>query len=154
IHGLNDRLTEKIDHSAKFKLYVSALTQISLDECNRIPTSDNRLLRRIVRDSQFRGVGAAWTIRQWPSVQRGAWKHIFSFQDSADAVFNSALDYEIPVLKFYAEPLLRSIKPDEAEYAEAFRLLSFLDYFVPIPPQFVPGQSLLREFIGDSEFKY
>ncbi|MDR1412135.1 MAG: nucleoside kinase [Spirochaetaceae bacterium] len=154
IHGLNDRLTGQIDRGVKFKLYVSALTQLGLDECNRIPTTDNRLLRRIVRDSQFRGVGASWTIRQWPSVQRGAWKHIFSFQDSADEIFNSALDYEIPVLKFFAEPLLRSIRPDEAEYPEAFRLLSFLDYFAPISPHLVPGQSILREFIGGSEFKY
>ncbi|MDR2054088.1 MAG: nucleoside kinase [Treponema sp.] len=154
IHGLNDRLTEKLDRGVKFKLYVSALTQLTLDECNRIPTTDNRLLRRMVRDSQFRGAGASWTIRQWPSVQKGAWKHIFSFQDGADAVFNSALDYEISVLKFYAEPLLRSVKPGEAEYAEASRLLSFLEYFAPISPQFVPGQSILREFIGGSEFKY
>ncbi|MDR2247343.1 MAG: nucleoside kinase [Treponema sp.] len=154
IHGLNDRLTGELDRGVKFKLYVSALTQLNLDGCNRIPAGDNRLLRRMVRDSQFRGAGASWTIQQWPSVQRGAWKHIFSFQDSADAVFNSALDYEIAVLKFYAEPLLRSVKPNEAEYAEAFRLLSFLEYFAPISPQLVPGQSILREFIGGSEFKY
>jgi uridine kinase len=154
IHGLNDRLTGELGHSVKFKLYVSALTQLNLDECNRVPAGDNRLLRRMVRDSQFRGAGASWTISQWPSVQRGAWKHIFSFQDGADAVFNSALDYEIPVLKFYAEPLLRSVKPDETEYAEAVRLLSFLEYFTPISPQLVPGQSILREFIGGSEFKY
>jgi uridine kinase len=108
----------------------------------------------MVRDSQFRGAGAAWTIRQWPSVQKGAWKYIFSFQGGADAAFNSALDYEIAILKFYAEPLLRSVKPNEAEYAEASRLLSFLEYFAPISPQLVPGQSILREFIGGSEFKY
>jgi uridine kinase len=154
IHGLNDKLTEKIDRGVKFKLYVSALTQLTLDECNRIPASDNRLLRRMVRDSQFRGADASWTIRQWPSVQEGARKHIFKFQNAADAVFNSALDYEIPVLKFYAEPLLRSVKPTEAEYAEASRLLSFLEYFAAISPQLVPGQSILREFIGGSEFKY
>jgi uridine kinase len=154
IHSLNDKLTEKLDRGIKFKLYVSALTQLNLDGCNRIPAGDNRLLRRMVRDSQFRGAGASWTIRQWPSVQKGAWKHIFGFQDGADAVFNSALDYEIAVLKFYAEPLLRSVKPNEAEYAEAFRLLSFLEYFAPISPQLVPGQSILREFIGGSEFKY
>jgi uridine kinase len=154
IHGLNDKLTGELDRNVKFKIYVSALTRLNLDECHRIPASDNRFLRRMVRDSQFRGAGASWTIRQWPSVQRGAWKHVFSFQDGADAVFNSALDYEIPVLKFYAEPLLRSVKPDESEYAEASRLLSFLEYFNPIPPQLVPGQSILREFIGGSEFKY
>jgi uridine kinase len=154
IHGLNDKLTEKIGRSVKFKLYVSALTQLALDEYNRIPSSDNRLLRRMVRDSQFRGSGASWTIRQWPSVQEGARKHIFRFQNGADAVFNSALDYELPVLKFYAEPLLRSVKPTEAEYAEASRLLSFLEFFAPISPHLVPGQSILREFIGGSEFKY
>jgi uridine kinase len=154
IHSLNDKLTEEFDRSVKFKLYVSALTQLNLDQYHRISASDNRLLRRMVRDSQFRGAGASWTIRQWPSVQRGAWKHIFSFQDGADAIFNSALDYEIPVLKFYAEPLLRSVKPDESEYAEAFRLRSFLEYFTPVSPQLVPSQSILREFIGGSEFKY
>jgi uridine kinase len=154
IHGLNDKLTEKLDRGTKFKLYVSALTQLNLDEYNRIPTGDNRLLRRMVRDSQYRGAGAAWTIRQWPSVQKGAGKYIFSFQNGADATFNSALDYEIAVLKFYAEPLLRSVKPNEAEYAEASRLLAFLEYFTPIPPELVPGQSILREFIGGSEFKY
>ncbi|MDR3337643.1 MAG: nucleoside kinase [Treponema sp.] len=154
IHGLNDKLTPKIARSAKFKLYVSALTQINLDDYNRVPASDNRLLRRMVRDSQFRGAGADWTIRMWPSVQRGERKHIFTFQDSADAAFNSALDYEISVLKFYAEPLLRSVKPNQAEYAESSRLLDFLENFSPILPQYVPGQSILREFIGESEFKY
>jgi uridine kinase len=154
IHSLNDKLTEELDRNVKFKLYVSALTQLNLDDYNRISAGDNRLLRRMVRDSQFRAAGASWTIRQWPSVQRGARKHIFRFQDGADAIFNSALDYEIPVLKFYAEPLLRSVRPDEPEYAEASRLRSFLEYFAPISPQLVPGQSILREFIGGSEFKY
>ncbi|MDR2103044.1 MAG: nucleoside kinase, partial [Treponema sp.] len=129
IHGLNDALTPEIDRKTKFKLYVSALTQLNLDDHNRIPTSDNRLLRRMVRDSQFRGNGAAGTIRMWPSVQRGERKHIFPFQNSADAAFNSALDYELAVLKFYADPLLRSVKPSMAEYAEAVRLLSFLENF-------------------------
>jgi uridine kinase len=154
IHGLNDALTPQIDRDTKFKLYVSALTQLNLDDHNRIPTSDNRLLRRMVRDYQFRGNSAAGTIKMWPSVQRGERRYIFPFQDGADAAFNSALDYELAVLKFYAEPLLRSVKPDMAEYAEAVRLLSFLENFAPIPPQYVPGQSILREFIGDSEFKY
>jgi uridine kinase len=154
IHGLNDALTPQIDRDTKFKLYVSALTQLNLDDHNRIPTSDNRLLRRMVRDYQFRGNSAAGTIKMWPSVQRGERKHIFPYQNGADAAFNSALDYELAVLKFYAEPLLRSVKPSMAEYAEAVRLLAFLENFAPIPPQYVPGQSILREFIGDSEFKY
>jgi uridine kinase len=154
IHGLNDALTPQIDKETKFKLYVSALTQLNLDDHNRIPTSDNRLLRRMVRDSQFRGAGAEKTFRMWPSVQRGERKHIFPFQNSADAAFNSALDYELSVLKFYAEPLLRSVKPGMDDYAEAIRLLSFLGNFAPIPPQHVPATSILREFIGDSEFKY
>ncbi|MDR2404125.1 MAG: nucleoside kinase [Spirochaetaceae bacterium] len=154
IHGLNDGLTPGIAHDMKFKLYVSALTQLNLDDHNRIPTSDNRLLRRMVRDYQFRGVDATGTIRMWPSVQRGERQHIFPFQNSADAAFNSALDYELAVLKFYADPLLRVVKPNGPEYAEAVRLLSFLENFAPIPPQYVPGQSILREFIGESEFKY
>jgi uridine kinase len=154
IHGLNDACTPQVERSKKFMLYVSALTQLNLDDHNRIPTSDNRLLRRMVRDYQFRGTGAAKTIKMWPSVQSGERKHIFPFQDGADTAFNSALDYELAVLKFYAEPLLRSVKPNMTEYAEARRLLSFLENFAPIPPQYVPGTSILREFIGESEFKY
>ncbi|MDR2072871.1 MAG: nucleoside kinase [Spirochaetaceae bacterium] len=154
IHGLNDACTPQIERKKKFKLYVSALTQLNLDDHNRIPTSDNRLLRRMVRDNQFRGTGAAKTIQMWPSVQAGERRHIFPFQDGADTAFNSALDYELAVLKFYADPLLRSVKPNMNEYAEARRLLSFLENFVPIPPQYVPGTSILREFIGESEFKY
>ena len=154
IHGLNDALTHSISRSTKFKLYISALTQLNLDDHNRIPTSDNRLLRRMVRDSQFRGMDAAGTMRMWPKVQAGERKHIFPFQKSSDTAFNSALDYELSVLKYYADPLLRVIKPGMSEYAEAIRLLSFLDNFTPIPPQYVPGTSILREFIGGSEFKY
>lgn len=154
IHGLNDKLTSHIDRARKFKLYVSALTQLNLDDHNRIPTSDNRLIRRMVRDYQFRGNSAAGTIRMWPSVQRGEKKHIFPYQDTADIAFNSALDYELSVLKVYAEPLLKSVKPTMPEYAEAVRLLAFLENFAPIPSQYVPSQSILREFIGDSEFKY
>ena len=154
IHGLNDALTPQIKRETKFKLYVSALTQLNLDDHNRISTSDNRLLRRMVRDYQFRGAGALKTLKMWPSVQHGERKHIFPFQNSADAALNSALDYELAVLKFYADPLLRSIKPGMKEYSEAVRLLSFLGNFAPIPPQYVPGTSLLREFIGGSEFKY
>ena len=154
IHGLNDALTPQIKRETKFKIYVSALTQLNLDDHNRIPTSDNRLIRRLVRDHQFRNAKAERTFNMWPSVQRGERKNIFPFQNSADAAFNSALDYELAVLKFYAEPLLRSVKPGMKEYPEAKRLLSFLENFAPIPPQYVPGTSILREFIGESEFKY
>ena len=154
IHALNDALTPSIERDTKFKVYVSALTQLNLDDHNRIPTSDNRLLRRMVRDYQFRAKDAAGTIKMWPSVQAGERKHIFPFQNTADAAFNSALDYELSVLKYYAEPLLRAVKPHQTEYAEAVRLLSFLENFAPIPPQYVPGTSILREFIGESEFKY
>ena len=154
IHGLNDALTYSIDRSTKFKVYISALTQLNLDDHNRIPTSDNRLLRRMVRDSQFRGIEAAGTLKMWPKVQAGERKHIFPFQNSSDAAFNSALDYELSVLKYYADPLLRAVKPGRTEYAEAVRLLSFIENFAPIPPQYVPGTSILREFIGGSEFKY
>jgi uridine kinase len=154
IHALNDKLTPDIPRDTKFKVYVSALTQLNLDDHNRIPTSDNRLLRRMVRDNQFRGKDAAGTIKMWPGVQAGERKHIFPYQNTADAAFNSALDYELSVLKYYADPLLRAVKPGQREYAEASRLYSFLENFAPIPPQLVPGTSILREFIGDSEFKY
>ena len=154
IHGLNDALTPQIKKETKFKLYVSALTQLNLDDHNRISTSDNRLLRRMVRDNKFRNASAERTCQMWPGVQRGEKIHIFPFQNDADAVFNSALDYELAVLKFFAEPLLRSVKPREKEYSEAVRLLAFLENFIPIQPQYVPGKSILREFIGDSEFKY
>jgi uridine kinase len=135
-------------------VYASALTQLNIDDHNRIPTTDNRLLRRMVRDYQFRGMSAERTLGMWADVQHGAEKYIFQFQNSADAVFNSALDYEIAVLRFYAEPLLRSVSPEQEVYAEASRLLSFLKNFYPIPPQYVPPLSVLREFIGDSDFKY
>ncbi|MDR2098020.1 MAG: nucleoside kinase, partial [Spirochaetaceae bacterium] len=154
IHGLNDALTPHIKAENKFKLYVSVLSQIGIDDHNRVSARDNRLLRRIVRDRQFRGMSAQRTMSMWESVQRGAEKYIFRFENSADAVFNSALDYEIPVLKCYAERLLREIKPEDAVYGEAERLLDFLDNFAVLPPQFVPGGSILREFIGGSDFKY
>jgi uridine kinase len=154
IHGLNDALTPRIDRDKKFKIYISALTQLNLDDHNRIPTSDNRLLRRIVRDYQFRGRDAALTVRTWPTVQEGERKHIFPFQESADVAFNSALDYELGALKHIAEPQLRKVKPDNAEYTETSRLLAFLENFAAIPPQYVPSQSILREFIGGSEFEY
>ncbi|MDR2398751.1 MAG: nucleoside kinase [Spirochaetaceae bacterium] len=154
IHSLNDALTPQIQGDTQFKLYVSALTQLNLDDHNRVPTSDHRLLRRMVRDNQFRGTSALNTIKMWPSVQRGERRYIVPFQNKADEVFNSSLSYELSVLKFYAEPLLHSVKPHHQEYAESVRLLSFLKNFAPIPPQYVPGQSILREFIGESEFKY
>jgi uridine kinase len=154
IHGLNDALTPHVPRERKFKLYVSALTQLNIDDENRVSTSDNRILRRIVRDYQFRGASAARSIALWPSVRRGEEKNIFPYQDSADAVFNSALDYELAILKFYAEPLLRAVPQDAPEYPEAARLLAFLANFSPAPPQGIPPLSILREFIGGSEFKY
>lgn len=154
IHGLNDKLTPRVPKEQKFKIYVSALTQINLDDHNRVSTTDNRLLRRMVRDYNFRGHSALATLRMWPSVGRGERKHIFPFQNSADVAFNSALDYELSVLKTYADPLLRTVKPTEPEYSEARRLEAFLDNFTPIPATNVPKDSILREFIGDSEFKY
>ncbi len=154
IHGLNDKLTPLIPAEYKFKIYLSALTQLNLDDHNRIPTSDNRLIRRIVRDARFRGKSAATTISMWDSVQKGERLHIFPFQDNADAMLNTALDYELPVLKVYAEPLLRCVNPLQREYAEASRLLRFLSNFSPIPASNVPGRSIIREFIGGSDFKY
>lgn len=154
IHGLNDKLTPLIKPEYKFKIYLSALTQLNFDEHNRVPTSDNRLIRRIVRDANFRGKPAAGTIAMWDSVQRGEKLHIFPFQNSADAVLNTALDYELPVLKIYAEPKLRAVRPDQPEYTEACRLLKFLSNFNAISSDYVPKQSLIREFIGGSSFKY
>lgn len=154
IHGLNDKLTPLIPKEQKFKIYLSALTQLNLDDHNRIPTSDNRLIRRIVRDAQYRGKSAADTIKMWPSVQRGEKLHIFPFQCKADVMLNTALDYELAVLKVYALPLLQCVSPLESEYAEASRLIRFLNNFSPIPVNNVPGQSIIREFVGGSEFKY
>jgi uridine kinase len=154
IHGLNDALTPKIPKSEKFKIYVSALTQLNLDDHNRVSTTDYRLLRRMVRDNNFRGHDARATLAMWLSVQRGERRHIFPFQNSADASLNSALDYELGVLKVFAEPLLRAIKPTMPEYAEARRIQAFLEYFMPIPAQYVPKDSILREFIGESDFHY
>ncbi len=154
IHGLNKSLTGKIDDKKKYYIYVSALTQLNVDDRNRISTTDNRLLRRIVRDYQFRGHDALKTLDMWPSVRRGEDKNIFPFQNNADSAFNSALDYELPVLKGLVEPMLRCVKPTDGNYTEALRLLKFLNNFVPIPAKFVPPTSILREFIGDSGFKY
>jgi len=154
IHGLNDALTPLVSRNQKHKVYVSALTQLNLDDHNRIATTDNRLIRRLVRDNQFRGHSAAQTLSMWPSVRRGEDRNIFPFQNGADSAFNSALDYELAVLKVYAEPLLASVKPDVPEYQEARRLLSFLGNFAPLHPRWVPPTSILREFIGESAFKY
>ena len=154
IHGLNDRLTPLIAPELKFKIYLSALTQLNLNDHTRISTSDNRLIRRIVRDAQFRGKSAAATISMWSNVQKGEKLHIFPFQRNADVMLNTALDYELAVLKVYAVPLLRIITPDCPEFTEASRLLRFLDNFSPIPERDVPDRSIIREFIGGSAFKY
>ena len=154
IHGLNDRLTPRIDRNQKFKVYVSALTQLNLDDHNRVSTTDNRLVRRLVRDHQFRGHDALETLHMWPSVRRGENRNIFPFQDSADVAFNSALDYELGVLRNHALPLLDEVKPYHDVYHEAIRLLSFLENFTPIPEKYVPENSILREFVGESGFSY
>lgn len=152
IHGLNDRLSYALPKESKFKIYISALTQLNIDEHNRIPTTDGRLIRRIVRDARTRGTSAKETIARWPSVRRGEEENIFPFQEQADVMFNSALVYELACLKVYAEPLLFRIEKNEPEYEEAKRLLKFFDYFVPVPSEEVPNNSLLREFIGGSCF--
>lgn len=152
IHGLNDKLSYSLPEESKFRIYISALTQLNIDEHNPLPTSDCRLLRRIVRDARTRGTSAQETIAMWHSVRRGEEKYIFPFQDSADVMFNSALLYEIAVLKVYAEPLLFQIPRDSAEYSEAKRLLKFLDYFLPLPTEGIMQSSLVREFVGGSCF--
>lgn len=152
IHCLNPKLTEHLPDENKFRIYISALTQLNIDEHNRIPTTDGRLLRRIVRDARTRGASAQKTINMWPSVRRGEERNIFPYQEEADVMFNSALIYELAVLKIYVEPLLFGISPDVPEYQEAKRLLKFLDYFVGIGSENVPTNSLLREFIGGGCF--
>lgn len=153
IHCLNPRLTESLPDAHKFKIYISALTQLNVDEHNRIPTTDGRLIRRLVRDARTRGSSARRTIAMWPSVRRGEEKNIFPYQEEADVMFNSALVYELAVLKQYVEPLLFGIEKDCREYLEAKRLLKFLDYFVGIESTLVPANSLLREFIGGGCFQ-
>ena len=154
IHGLNPNLTPGLEKDRVFRIYISALTQLNLDDHDRIPTTDNRLIRRIVRDHQFRSYPAIDTLKIWPSVRRGEEKHIFPYQGSADVMFNSALDYELAVLKVFAEPLLRTVSPLEKEYGEARRLMSFLRNFSPFPVEDVPELSIVREFIGRSGFHY
>lgn len=150
IHCLNDRLSYALPKESKFKIYISALTQLNIDEHNRIPTTDGRLLRRLVRDARTRGAKARDTIRMWPSVRRGEEENIFPYQEEADVMFNSALVYELAVLKQYAEPLLFGIPKDCEEYLEAKRLLKFLDYFLGVSSEDIPKNSILREFIGGS----
>ncbi|MEW6424883.1 MAG: nucleoside kinase [Bacillota bacterium] len=150
IHGLNDQLTSSIPLGRKFKIYVSALTQLNLDNHNRIPTTDLRIIRRIVRDHRCRSHNARETIQMWPLVRKGEEKYIFPFQESADVMFNSALVYELAVLKNYAQPLLKEITPEFPEYSEAKRLLMFLSYFTPLSDAAVPANSIVREFIGNS----
>ena len=152
IHGLNDKLSYALPAESKFKIYISALTQLNIDEHNRIPTTDGRLLRRIVRDARTRGTSAKDTIARWPSVRRGEGANIFPYQEQADVMFNSALVYELACLKVYAEPLLFGIDKSEPEYLEAKRLLKFLDYFISVPSEDIPHNSLLREFVGGSCF--
>lgn len=152
IHGLNDKLSYALPAESKFKIYISALTQLNIDEHNRIPTTDGRLLRRIVRDARTRGTSAKDTIARWPSVRRGEESNIFPYQEQADVMFNSALVYELACLKVYAEPLLFGIDKSEPEYLEAKRLLKFLDYFISVPSEDIPHNSLLREFVGGSCF--
>lgn len=154
IHGLNPKLTNKVDNKYIFKIYISALTSISLDNMSRIATTDNRLLRRIVRDYEGRGATALDTIRRWPSVRSGEDQYIFPYQENAQVMFNSSLFYEISVLRRFIEPMLLEVPNTEPEYGEARRLLKFLESFIPIEPNEIPPTSLLREFIGGSSFEY
>jgi len=154
IHALNPELTADIPQDQIFRVYASALTTILLDNHNYIPTTDNRLLRRIIRDHKYRGVSAQETIRRWPSVRRGENRWIFPFQENADAMFNSAMLFELAVIKAQAEPLLEQVPENCEEYAEAYRLRKFLRYIKPIPGNQIPPTSLLREFLGGSSFKY
>lgn len=154
IHGLNPELTASIPDEMKFKVYVSALTTLNIDNHNWVPTTDNRLLRRIVRDYKYRGTSALDTIRRWPSVRRGEEKWIFPYQENADAMFNSSLLFELGAMKELAEQILKQVPHNVTEYAEAYRLLCFLSYFNAIPSRQIPATSLLREFLGGSSFKY
>ncbi len=152
IHGLNEKMSYALPEESKYKIYISALTTLNVDAHNRIPTTDGRLLRRMVRDARTRGASARRTIQMWPSVRRGEEENIFPFQESADAMFNSALIYELAVLKPFAEPLLFQISKEDPEYHEAKRLLKFLDYFLSVPSESLPNNSICREFVGGSCF--
>ena len=153
IHGLNDALSYSLPRESKFKIYISALTQLNIDEHNRIPTTDGRLIRRMIRDARTRGTSARETIAMWPSVRRGEEENIFPFQEDADVMFNSAMIYELAVLKQYAEPILFGIDKSCKEYLEAKRLLKFLDYFLGVNTEDIPKNSVIREFIGGSCFR-
>lgn len=154
IHGLNPELTEHIPEAMKYRVYVSALTTLTIDSHNWVPTTDNRLLRRIIRDYKYRGTSAAESIRRWPSVRRGEERWIFPFQENADTTFNSSLLFELGVIRKYAQRVLEEVKSDQSEYSEAYRLRRFLEYFDQIPDEFIPPTSLLREFLGGSSFHY
>ncbi len=154
IHALNPRISELIPSEKKFRIYVSALTQVNIDSHNRISTSDTRLIRRIVRDKLFRNHSAQDNLKMWPKVRRAEEIHIFPYQENADTMFNSALIYELAVLKLYAEPLLEEIGPEFPEYATAVRLIGLLSHFLGMLPDEVPPTSILREFIGGSSFRY
>lgn len=153
IHCLNDQFSHALPKESKYKIYISCLTTLNVDDHNRIPSTDARLLRRIERDARTRGYSAQATIRMWPSVRKGEENNIFPYQDSADRVFNSALLYETTLLKPYVEPLLFGVPRDSEEYIEAKRLLKFLNYFLPLPADDVPKTSLAREFIGGGCYK-
>ena len=148
IHCLNDALSAQLPEESKFKIYISALVQLNVDEHNRIPTTDGRLLRRIVRDYRTRGYSASQTLAMWDDVRKGEENYIYPFQNNADAYFNSSLPYELAIFKIYAMPLLLQVEESDPEYPEAKRLLKFLDYFVGIPVDDVPADSILREFVG------
>lgn len=154
IHGLNPELTSHIEDKMKYMIYVSALTTLSIDDHNWVPTTDNRLLRRIIRDYKYRGVSAVDTIKRWPSVRRGEERWIFPYQENADALFNSSLIFELGVMKDFAEDILRGVPHDLPEFAEADRLHRLLSYFIPITDRLIPHTSLLREFLGGSSFRY
>ncbi len=154
IHGLNPIISKSIPDDSKFKVYVSALTPLNIDSNNRIPTTDNRLIRRMVRDSLYRSYSALETLQRWPSVRKGEDKHIFPFQEKADVMFNTALLFELGVLKKWAEPILKEVPPIVPEYSEARRLLKFLSYITPINEKEIPGNSIIREFIEGSNFNY
>jgi uridine kinase len=154
IHALNPELTASIPEEIKYRVYASALTTILLDDHNYIPTTDNRLLRRIIRDNNYRGVSAQETIRRWPSVRRGENKWIFPYQENADAMFNTAMLYELAVIRDYALALLEQVPENCAEYSEAYRLRKFLTYFKPVSMETLPPTSLLREFLGGSSYEY
>ena len=154
IHCLNDKLTAQIPKENKYKVYISDLTVLNMDRLNRISTTDTRLIRRIVRDFQFRNYSASHTLNSWPKVNRGERKNIFPYQETADSIFNTSLIYEIAALKNIAMPLLQEIPKDKREHAEAVRLISILKYFEPIPSEYIPANSLLKEFLGGGYFEY